>query len=282
MNFRIYKVIFIIFLQLILLEGLLEYRAYRRGWSSLLFGDTLQEEKVDNKKGEIKYGPNPQFLFRSEIITPERKRGVFRIWIASSSMGVHGSLPPDKIFPNLIEQNLEKLGIPAEIINASKGGKPIKGSAKDLDQLGPIWQPDIAILYNMSNDVNQIARRMLSANSSEVNESHLPTESLSILPSFIKKTFENTTIYAHLKEHITSKVAQCGILADNIGQKVEIEFRMRVKAFVKTCRVQNIQPVLCTFATSHNRKLLPWPPELLNWLFRWCMYLYQDTEFCFR
>lgn len=258
-------ILFVVACQLIIVEMLLEYRAYLRGWPSLLFGkgkDAVIAQKVD-RDGE--YGPTESFPFRSRVLAQPDKQIVF--WIASSSMGVHEQMPASLIFPNRFHTLLKEKGRNIAVINASRVASGIKESADTLADLGRKWRPGYAILYNMSNDINRMSKAVYGPKSPRQGqvENHLPWQ----LPFL-----ESTTAYALIKRTASSNLAQHRILWDELGRNAETELDLLVRSFVLQARLVGAEPVLCTFAVSHDiRSFGRWPLSVRSFLFSYNIYL---------
>ena len=258
------SILLCILLQLAAAEILLECRAYRHGWSTLLFGqgrDVVAEKKAACK-GE--YGPIEGFPFRSRVLIHPGRQAV--IWVASSSMGVHEQISAKLIFPNVFHFLLEKKGFGVSIINASRVASGIQQNADVLSSLGPTWRPRYAILYNMSNDINRMSRiRYGPTAENEQRGSRLPW----VLPFL-----ENTTTYALTKKILSSNLAQRRILWDGLEEEGEKEFESLVINFVKQSRQLGAVPVLCTFAISHKIEYFDqWPLAVRSFLFSYNIYL---------
>ena len=251
--------------QLIIVEMFLEYRAYLRGWPSLLFGKgkaTAIAQKVDRDE---EYGPTESFPFRSQVLGQRDKQIVF--WIASSSMGVHEQLPASLIFPNRFHTLLKEKGGNVAVINASRVASGIKENANTLADLGQKWRPRYAILYNMSNDINRISKATYGSRTPRQGktEVHLPWR----LP-FI----ESTTAYALIKRTASSNLAQYRILWDDLGENSKVEFEHIVVSFVQSSRQIGAEPVLCTFAVSQDIKTFDrWPFSVMSFIFSYNIYL---------
>lgn len=253
-----------IFVLLMAVEILLEFRAHLHGWSSLLFGQgraSAVARRIDSQGG---YGPTKNFPFRSLVLNHPTKQLVF--WVASSSMGVHEQLAAQFIFPNVFHAMLERKKDGVAVINASRVASGIIQNTNTLGILGPIWRPRYAILYNMSNDINRMSKAMYGP----TRENEQQGTSLKWALPFL----ENTTMYTLTKKVLSSNLAQRRILWDGLGDEGKKEFEHLITGFVQQSRQLGVEPVLCTFATSHKMESFDqWPLAVKSFLFSYNIYL---------
>ena len=275
MNIRTFRVLFFILFFLILFETAAEVRAYFRGYNTILFGRNIPESNLDNPKPNSQiYGPTDSFPFRSSIISKEKTSETIRIWIASSSYSEDIYLPADKIYPNLLEKLLNNSSNKFEILNAARAGENIFRNSQKIQAIGPQWKPDYALLYQMSLEMILISRILYGDRQSPLSINENDEIPASQKMSWAQRLVEESTIYAHLKEYLTSVLKRSRILHDSMGDEGDREFQRILNYFIEVCRKQDIQPILCTFATSHIRSdISSLPLAIRNWMF-----LYNDIS----
>lgn len=246
MSLRHLKVVLWIGAFLVVLELALEVRAARRGWDTLFFGDAA------GVSGDPAVGPTELFPFRSRLL-PVDAAGARRIWVASSSYGADLQVPVDEVFPNLLGAELG-----AQPLNASVDGYTIAKNVEVLRAHGPVWRPDVCVLYQMSNDIDWISTRLGVADSESIGAGEADAGAG---PGWIARTCEQTTLYKHLKTQLTARLTKARVLRDTLGGEGERRFEASVREFVAVARELGARPVLCTFATSHVRANLEQLPS---------------------
>lgn len=249
MDLRPFRVLLWTAVVLLAVELGLETRAVSRGWEGFLLG----KHAGWNTDVDPRYGPDAGFPFRSLRIQPERDPARQRLWMASSSYGEDIQLLPDEIFPNLLAQELANGGLAADMLNASRAGLHVRSSTSQLAEAGPEWRPDVALLYQMSNDIDHIseldARAAAGAEPGTPGAAETPTVAG---PSLIERWAERMTSYRHLKTQVTSRLTRARPLRDDLGADGEALYLAWVSEFVALARSLGAEPVLCTFATSHG------------------------------
>ena len=258
----------------------MEYRAYLRGWSSPLFG------KADSSGARGSgaappaarvYGPTAGFPFRSRIVEAEKGEGITRIWIASASYAQDDYQPPAKIFPVRLEDRLTASGASVQVLNASQAGWGIRTNIDMLQDMAPIWRPDIAILYQGSADIGQLISAYLAAEetqSIENDERDLNDDATPAQPNWTVRFVESTTVYSILKGYVSAWIATTRVLSDELPPEAFDVLERRVAAFIVACRAAGIIPVLSTFATSHHRKDLGnFPSDVTTMIFKYNLHL---------
>ena len=274
MRLRNLRVLFWIALLLGLAELGFEYRGWKRGWETLIFGKLEAWEPA----GESGYGPVAEFPFRSAMVLPLRTPGVARLWMASSSYGEDVQLAPEVIFPNLLAARLTESGRPAEMLNCSRAGMDTLGNVSDLVDLGPTWKPDVIVLYQVSNDIDALSRVILGGQEllegvGKSPRADQPRPEPSLATRLTEWT-EHTALYAHAKARITAPLTGERVLADGLGSAGDEAFRLRIEAFLQECDALGATPVLATFATSHRiAERAALPGEWASNLFRYNIYL---------
>ena len=280
MKLRTLRILLWIGLLLGLTELGLEYRGWQRGWETPIFGKL----EAWAPAGESGYGPTAAFPFRSARVSPDRTPGVARLWMASSSYGEDVQLAPEVIFPNVLAERLTASGQPAEMLNCSRAGMDTLGNVADLADLGPLWKPDVVVLYQVSNDIDSLSRVILGGlelaagvGKSPRADQVLPTAGLA---ARLTEWTEHTALYAHVKSRITAPLTGARVLADSLGAAGDAAFRSRIEVFLRECDTLGATPVLATFATGHlARERETLPAEWASNLFRYNIYLSVDGWF---
>lgn len=232
----------------------LEVRAYRRGYATVIFG---QREIVATQQDRLEtdqWGPTEQFPFRSVIVDSVKPPGVVRIWIASASQAEDPRLPPDIIFPSLLEQYLEDRGIQAQVLNAGKVGLATASNQAELELRGGVWQPDIVVLYSMQAGTpvgDNPAGKDVDHENSQVPQANMPRSGQEN-PSRLNRVIENFTFYDLLKTNITPLLVAEKQLPDSVAEGEIDGFEAAVDSFVGTVEALGARPVLSTIAISHE------------------------------
>ncbi|QDU69712.1 hypothetical protein [Engelhardtia mirabilis] len=247
-------------------ELALEYRAHARGWETLLFGGpTYSELPVDSP-----FGPTPDYPFRSRIVPREKPPGVLRIWVASASYGEHIFLPADQIFPVVLEDELRERGFEVQVLNASRASLTARAAVRDLELVAPAWQPDVALMYHLSNDLDGLTARMLAVRADEDAEVVIASERAETLAPTAEaahhegqapwptRQARRTTLYEQAKNQIGARLTPARMLRDQVPDEVADVFEARAADFIDAARALGAVPVLVTFATSHP----PGDPDL--------------------
>lgn len=227
------------------LEAVLEYRHYLLGYDTPLFGTLSQQAPPADQSRPSKFGPTADFPFRSELLPPE-KNGHLRLWIASASHAYGGRVPADKIFPNDICARLPS-PTQCQSINGSDNGMSIAGNIRLLNQYAPIYQPDYAILYQMSMIISDQQKRLTQG---EGGGSQTSNSIVDFSPAI--RLFESLSLYVHLSDYIGNNIKLQGNLKERLPASMDQDFEDKILSFVSACRQLGIQPVLSTFAMSHD------------------------------
>ncbi|MFT4538095.1 MAG: hypothetical protein ACI841_004791 [Planctomycetota bacterium] len=245
---------------LCVLEVGLEVRAARRGWGTLLFG---AENAGEGQQASGEFGPTDAFPFRSRIVAAERARDSARLWIASSSYAEDKRIPATQIFPNRLEQLLRDGGCAVQVLNASRNGYTTASNLSVLRESGAQWQPDVCVLYQMTNDVDWITNTLLTPGADP--EANIGPDSASASKArdigWIEEVSEETTIFSVLKSNLTSRLSAGRILVDELPPRAQQAFEAYVHAFIDESLKLGARPVLCTFATRHTRLTEDQVPE---------------------
>jgi hypothetical protein len=272
MTFQMLKILWWGLLFLFMAEVGLEYRAYRRGFDTIAFG-SYQRQGAEADAPAVSPTMQPANLGDQ---LGEKKSGEIRYWIASSSHAEDSYLSREVIFPTRLEGLLRESGQRALVINASHAGMNIQANQTDLEARGNHIHPDIVILYQMSSQITELSKLLLSprrSGSTKAKDPRIPPPPPP-QPNMIVRLFENTSVYALLKGNLSNRLAGQRVLADTLGEQGDAAFERQVMAFVRTARRIGAEPVLCTFATSHTRSQFPSIPGAVSgFLFRYNMYL---------
>jgi lysophospholipase L1-like esterase len=245
----------------VLAESLLEYRHFKLGYKTVIYGQQSkvgQKSKLVSTKSSITspltdtskaedvdtYGPTENFPFRSKLISTQ-KNGAIRLWVASASHAEGGSLPAKDLFPNLICQYVHATSH-LEVINGSKAGMTIARNVSMLKEYILSYKPDYAILYQMSMTISEQQRRLTqcAGTASNVINAYLTR---------LVKFFQSLSIYIHLSDYIGGNIKLAGQLKDGLPSDMDEDFHKQIMLFIETCRQNNVTPILTTFAGSHDR-----------------------------
>lgn len=243
MTFRHLRILGWIGLFLLVVEVPLEYRAYKRGWDSLLFGRQAPERPADADE-TVRYGPTLDFPFRSAITPKQKAPGSARIWIASASYALGENLPVDHVFPTLLQEGLAERGLSTDVLNAGEVGTAIPENTAQLRAEAVAWKPDIVVLYQMSTDIDDLTKRVLVGD---------PKGDASAPILNPRLWLEHTTTYPILKSQLSSRLTRMRVLARTLEPEGSKRFEKRVRDFLVAAREIGAVPVLCTFAASVDR-----------------------------
>jgi hypothetical protein len=246
---------------LLITESGLEYRHYNRGYTTRIFGNKVENENLSLddsladtssikklKNQHIKYGPTDKFPFKSKLIH-QKQDDAIRIWIASASHAQGGRIPAKDVFPNLI-CSFAHLNKTCDVINGSKGGMIVKENIDLLNKHATFYQPDYAVLYQMSMIISGQQKIL---NGGEVIEDKSTSTGI-INSEDLLKIFQSTSIYGHLSDFIGGYIKLSGPLKNSLPDKMDVDFENRILTFIEACRKINVSPVLVTFAASHDKK----------------------------
>lgn len=254
--FRIMLPILWIGFFLALAEVGLEYRAYVRGWDTLVFGAVRSEHgRPEARSGAPKFGPTADFPFRGPVVKRPKPADTVRIWVAGASHGEDIYLAPEVVFPNVIGSKLQLKGVSAQVLNASRAGTAIDGDLaflkRDFDQ----WRPDLVVLYQLSLDIGLLSRRFLGRAGSKASKGGAegqPPAAPARQPSWGERLYRKTTSYELLNALVTTRLSALRPSSDDIGTEARAAFRRRLVRFVDEVRALGAEPVLCTFSTSFS------------------------------
>jgi hypothetical protein len=264
---------------LVMVEVLLELRAYSRGYDSILFARrepaSADSPATAAAATDPEFGPTESFPFRSRVVSVERPADTKRVWISSSSLSEALNLPPDRIFAEYLTQQLNESGLPSQTLNAGRSGMTLAASAARLRNEGPQWVPDYVIVYDMLNDINQLSNAYLAALSRGIPVPD-PGAGTGDVPqgSPLVRQLQAATTFAQLREQVTSRVGAQRILFDDLPEAALESFMRDLDEVCQAAITVGARPIVCTFATQlvpGNIKNTPadiWLP-----MFRYNMYL---------
>lgn len=249
---------------LLLLELALEVRAASRGYRATLLGRGPGVAAQGTAPDPI-FGPTPGFPFRSRIVSPEEARSSHALWLASSSYGEDVYMPPGDLFATRLAEALR-----TPVINASHGGTTVRSNTAELERLGPTYQPAIALLYQMSNDIDLISERLAAGLSAGSAPGAASGSAHALAP--ISPWIQSMTTYRQLKSHVSSRLAEHLPLWDDLDTHTpkdspapEEIFKKDVLAFMEAATRLGAEPVLITFATAYDTETVAeMPPELVR------------------
>jgi lysophospholipase L1-like esterase len=84
--------------------------------------------------------------------TREKPPGVVRVMIFGDSTAVGRSVPPDQTINAQLERTLQAAGVRAEVLNAGVEGYSTDQELLRMEELLPVYSPDIALLVVCEND----------------------------------------------------------------------------------------------------------------------------------
>jgi hypothetical protein len=148
---------------------------------------------------------------------------------------------------------MNEQGRPSEVLNASRAGKRIAHNTREIAAILSDWRPDYVILYQMSLEVDALSNRYLGG--SKANEPGVPAADRGVRqePNWTVRFVESTTLYGLVKVNLTSRFTHSRVLANELGDEAMEDFRRSLLEFVAAVRTRGSTPVLCTFATMHDR-----------------------------
>jgi hypothetical protein len=266
---------------LVLAEVGVEWRAHGRGFPTILFGDRPTAIAQESGQNAGRWGPRAGFPFRNAVV-PERKRdGATRVWISSSSYAEAMNVEVEESFPNRLPALMKACGRDVEVLDPmSRGGADIPAVTDEVETMGPAWRPDVAFLYQMSNDITGISKGLFGgagappADADEKGRVALPVEEP---PNWTVRVVHNTTVFEQLRTQVTARLAQARILEESLGAAGDRIYEARLRAWIAACRAIGATPVLSTFATSHDRHHREdIPDSVATQLFTYNMFLSLD------
>ena len=248
-----FRPVFWAFFFLCIAECGLEVRASRKGFRTHLFGSAAAQHTEHagehsartNASTEETFGPTPDFPFRSRVCDSKRTDKL-RIWIASSSHAEDVRIPPNAIFPSVLQKELQQLGIRCEILNASKAGMSIRQNIQQYERLSPTWQPDIVVVYQLANDFASSCRREKEPTHEGPKPQGLPKIELGV-QGFV----ERTTAYELVKANLSPLIAQSRESKDVIPKSFLGSFEQDLSSMLTAANSRNADCFICTFGLSH-------------------------------
>jgi lysophospholipase L1-like esterase len=233
---------------LLLVEAALEFRHYRKGYSTLLFGQKEPARAPD--AGDAASGPTPEFPFRSAVVQVAKPANSVRLWVASASYAAAVDLPPSASFANQLCRTFSAAnGRPCQTLNNSAAAWTTSENIEQLKRFGAQWQPDFVMLYEMSNDIEYYSGKHLDAPSTLWN---FDNGIFDTVRAILQGTVEQTSLYSHVRHYIGGSVLLSAQLPASLPEKAIGDFRTRLETFIRECRNIGATPVLLTFAASND------------------------------
>ena len=244
-------------------ELALEVRASGRGYRTLLFGAPASSAPAAD--GLI--GRTADFPFRSRVAPLERTPGVPRVWIASASYAEHIRFPAEQIWPVLLEDELEARGVEVEILNASQAGWEMHCSVRTLNDLGEAWDPDIVLIYQMSNDLDQVASalvgRPLDADAGAESFSELAPPGNHLSPTKLaRRTAAYETTRANLGPVVSDLRPAYSGGKEDLDRAAAARIAARFRGVIERARELGAAPLIASFTTAYPDPLSDLPPEI--------------------
>jgi hypothetical protein len=256
-------------------EVLLEVRASRRGFETLLFS-VPSAEANGTTATTSEFGPTEAFPFRSPVMDPAAD--ALRIWFGSSSYAGDIAVPTDALFPNVVAEILEaSLSRPVRALNRSVAGYSVESNVEQLGSEGPAWRPDVAVLYQLTNDLSQLTDRFAVSGGADFEVAALASgsgddrETIG-LSGLVQSLYENTTLFAQMRGNVTPYLTRQRFLPDEAPPVTDALFRDRVERFVEVSQAVGARPVLMTLATL-SQDATAIPIDLRNWSGRWAAHI---------
>lgn len=86
---------------------------------------------------------------------PEPGEDVLRILVSGDSSAMGFGLPGDQTFPHLLEERLDAR-TQADVQNGGVAGYTCPQSLRQFEDLRPVWEPDVLVVYDMHSDARLI------------------------------------------------------------------------------------------------------------------------------
>lgn len=241
---------------ILIAEVVLETRAHSRGFKTILFGDIVQQDPVKSERAATEdgsdvqavWGPTKDFAYRSQVLSADKSANAVRVWIASASHAEDLRVSVGRIFPNLLATLFAQRGQFVEVINASRAGMSIGANKAELVSEFKTWKPDAVILYQLVNDFTRITKG--SKDNSEVGAAGI---SISIgFQNRINALLQETTLYPIVKTNVSARIREKCLLPIELPLAADDDFMCEIEGFVDSTRLLGAEPILCTFAMSHD------------------------------
>ena len=249
-------------------ETALEVRAARRGFATLLFGDThvaadnagdeagdgTGDDAGDDAGGGVPFGPSDGFPFRSPVTPAARVPGTVRVLVFGSSQAFEARLPGRAVFPNKLAGELtDRLGVPVQVLNHSAGGRTVGDHLAAAPGVLDRWRPDAVVLYELSNDFTVEAKRGPDPADSETPaDEDRPAAPAPLRWDGPAKLLERTTLYHLVKTNLTPRISRRTPLRGPLPPAARERYLGRVRRFVRVCRARGVPVVVGTLAVSHT------------------------------
>ncbi len=239
---------------LLFAEGLLEIRAHSRGYKTILFGDIVAEDLSNIELGRTRdgsevqavWGPTKDFAYRSRVLHTDKSANAVRVWISSASHAEDVRVSVERVFPNMLSTLFAQRGQVVEVINASRAGMSIGANKAELVSEFKNWNPDAVILYQLVNDFTRITKG--SEGNSEVGAAGIGIG----FQSRINAMLQETTLYPIVKTNVSARIREKCLLPIDLPLDADNDFLCEIEGFVDSTRLLGVEPILCTFAMSHD------------------------------
>ncbi|MEM8886329.1 MAG: SGNH/GDSL hydrolase family protein, partial [Planctomycetota bacterium] len=161
-----------------------------------------------------------------------------------------------QVFPSVLESRLKAMGIECQVLNASRAGSSISGHVRRARLEGASWRPHVAVLYQMSNDINAASRGRIPADEPDapVDDNEPKAAGIGHVLGFdVSRALEQTTLYSVVKTNLTSKLVHARVLRAGLGVGARDDFLREVHRWVDRWGEAGALPVITTFAMSRTR-----------------------------
>lgn len=277
--FRLFSVIGLIFTFFAAIEFAAELRAISRGWEgpwiesvkSVFDPLTVSAEKGRSQNDLIS---GQIAITRSPFVPKDRDpaKPALRMAVMGSSQCEDPKFSIQELWVNQMGDRLREIGQKngsprlrnVEIINASWAGSTLISLYPRLKWILEEYQPDLVILYEMSNTINQYSQKIRGRSGSEAegknqsNSGGSTTEvqvanyslmSLYGIREKFAKTFGETVVYAYLKATLGVQTVAFMSKVDGLGSIGEKWYLSDLQDLLNLCRKHNAQLVLSDFLT---------------------------------
>lgn len=288
MSFSSIKPIIVAVLLLILVEAALEFRAYKRGFHTVLFGSPVANVQTRAGGGdetaaerEQRKARKVEFPFLSPPVSRIRTADdPMRVWLASASHADDRRFPVETIFPNAACRVVATDGAYCQMLNAAKAGENIDSNLVRFRALAPDWHPDVVVLYQMSVELNRLSNAYFAEKSTgkrDLPEDKNDDDARSSWEDFggtLERWLEHTTLYSHLRRYVGSTILLQSQLEAELPEEVIRRFERRLESFIDVVREADAQPVLSTFATRYILEQADQvDPDTARWMLRYAIHM---------
>ncbi len=184
--------------------------------------------------------------------------------MASASYGEHIFLPPEQIFPVLLEDELRERGLDVQVLNASRGGLTARSAVRDLEEVAPDWKPDVVLVYHLSNDMDGLTTGLRDASAGNDPAAVIAAERAGAQLGASGRSQSTpggdhwptrkalaTNLYSQAKNLVGARLAAARMLRNEVPIGLAEVFEARLEDAIHAARNLGAEPVIVTFATSH-------------------------------